>query len=70
MAGIQGRNMEVETKPEAMEEHAYWLASHGLLSLVSHTIQNCLPTSGTIPGGLGSLKSIINQENAPKTCPR
>jgi hypothetical protein len=33
-AGTQGRNLEAGTEAEDMEGAAYWLASHGLLSLV------------------------------------
>ena len=31
-----------------MEDTAYWLASSGLLSLLSYLIQDHLPTGGTI----------------------
>jgi hypothetical protein len=34
---------------------AYWLASPGLLSLLSYRTQDCQPRDGTIHNGLGSL---------------
>ena len=33
-AGTQGRNLEAGTESEAKEDAAYWLASHGLVSLI------------------------------------
>lgn len=38
MVGTQGM-----TEAEAMEEFRYWIAPHGLLSLLSYTNQNDLP---------------------------
>jgi len=35
----QGRKLKVNTVGEAMEGAAYWLASHGLLSLLSYRTQ-------------------------------
>jgi hypothetical protein len=34
--GSQGRNLEAGADAEAMEGAAYWLAPHGLLSLLSY----------------------------------
>ena len=48
---------------QSLRSHdAYWLATHGWLSLLSYTTQNHKPGGGTIHSGLGSPKSIINQE--------
>jgi hypothetical protein len=53
----------------AMKGAAYWLASPGLLSLLSYTTQNHLPRGGSPYSGLG-LSTLINQENVPQTCPQ
>lgn len=39
------------------------------LSLLSYSTQEHQPRSSTALSGLGSPTSIINQENAPQTCP-
>jgi hypothetical protein len=39
----------------------YWLASLGLLSLISYAIQHQLPRGGTTHNGLGPPTPIINQ---------
>ena len=36
----QGRNPEARADAEAMEDAAYWLAPHGLLSLLSYRTQD------------------------------
>ena len=41
----------------------YWLASHGLLSLLSYRTQDHQPWDGTVPRELGPPTSIIKEEN-------
>ena len=43
---------------EAMEGAAYWLAPHGLLSLLSYRTQDHQPKDGTTHNGLGPLLFI------------
>ena len=43
---------------EAMEGAVYWLASHGLLSLLSYRTQDHHPRDGTTHSGLGSSPLI------------
>jgi hypothetical protein len=38
----------------------YWLASHGLLSLLSYRIQDYQPMNGTTHSGLGPSSLITN----------
>lgn len=40
----------------------------GLLSLLSHTLQDRLPNDGIASGRHGVPTSIINQNNNPQTC--
>ena len=47
----QGRNLEAGADAEAVEGAAYWLASPGLLSLLSYRTQDYQPTNGTTHKG-------------------
>ena len=53
----QGRNLEAGA--ETWRGAAYWLASHGLLSLFSYTTQDHQPRDGPTHNGLGPLTSVI-----------
>ena len=44
-------------------EAAYWLASHGLLSLLSYRTQDHQPKDGTTHHGLNPPPSVTNEEN-------
>ena len=59
----QGRNLEVGADAEAMEGAAYWLAPHGLFSLLSYRTQDHQPRGGTTHQGLCSLphQSLIKK---------
>ena len=49
--------------------HAYWLAFHGLLSLLFYSYQDNQPRDGSAHR-VGDLpSSIINQENTSQDCP-
>ena len=50
---------EAGADAEAMEGAAYWLASPGLLSLLSYRTQDPQPRDGT-QSGLGSPSSVTN----------
>ena len=56
---MQGRNLEAGADAEAMEGAAYWLAPHGLLSLLSYRTQVNQPRDGSTHSGLGLPLSII-----------
>jgi hypothetical protein len=43
---------------------AYWLAPHGLPSLLSYRTQSHQPKDGTAHNELGCLPLVTNQENA------
>jgi hypothetical protein len=43
----QGRNLEAGADIEAMESAAYWLAPHGLFSLLSYRTQDHMARDGT-----------------------
>ena len=60
----QGRNLKAGADAEAMERAAYWLASTGLLSLLSYRTQDHQPRDGTTHNGLGPLTSVTNEEDA------
>ena len=47
---------------------AYWLAPHGLFSLLSYTTPDHQPRSAPTQNGLGPSPSIVNYENALQTC--
>jgi hypothetical protein len=49
----QGRNLETGGDTEAIEDAVYWIASHGLLRLLSYRTQDHLPRGGTTHSGLG-----------------
>jgi hypothetical protein len=56
-----GRNLGTVANVEALEENtAYWLAPHGLLSLLSYGTQDHQPRDGTTRGELGPPPSISN----------
>lgn len=40
---MQGRNLEARTDEEAVEGAAYWVAPHGLLSLLSYRSRTISP---------------------------
>lgn len=64
--GTQGINLEEGANEKAMEKRSCWLASHGLLSMISYSIQDPQPTGNTTHSDDLSLSiSIINQENKP-----
>jgi len=57
--GVQASwNPEADT--ETVEGAAYWLASHGLLSLLSFRTHDHLPRNGTAYYGLGRSALITN----------
>jgi hypothetical protein len=69
MVGTQPRNLEAGTEAEAMEELAYWLASHVLLSLLYYTtLDQHLTLFGTTHSGLDPPTLIINQDNDLQAC--
>ena len=51
----QGRNLEAGADAEAMEDAAYWLASPGLLSLLSYRTQDYQSRDGTTHNGPSPL---------------
>ena len=57
------------TEAETMEVAAYWLAPHGLLSLLSYITQDHLPRDGTAHSGLSPPTPIINQEKGSPAMP-
>lgn len=52
-----------------MEDAAYWLFLHGLLSLLSYTSQDHMLRGSTAHSELVPPISIINQENDPMDLP-
>jgi hypothetical protein len=48
-----------------MKESAYWLAPHGLLSLLSYRTHDYHFKGAPTKNGLCPPRSIINKENAP-----
>jgi hypothetical protein len=52
------------------KDAAYWLAPHGLLSLLSYSLQDHQPRDGNIYNAQGLPISAINQEINPYTCPQ
>lgn len=63
---IQGRNLEAGSTGEAMEKSECWVATYGLLSLFSCTIQDPISRGGIIPSSSDPPLSINNQENVAK----
>jgi len=51
----QGRNLEARADAEAIVGAAYWLAYHGLLSLLSYRTQHHQPRDGTTHNGLAYI---------------
>ena len=47
---------------------AYWLAPHGLLSLLSYRTQDHQPKDGSTQNGVGSLLSITNLKSVLQAC--
>jgi hypothetical protein len=47
---------------------AYWLASHGLLSLLSQRTQDYQHRDSTTHNGLGPPPSVSNKEQFLQTC--
>jgi hypothetical protein len=64
-AGLtQGKDPEAGADTETMEGSAYWLASHGLLTLFSYTTQDHHPRDSTIHNGLRPPHQLLRK------CPR
>lgn len=63
---IQGKNLEAGTKVEAMEKSECLVATYGLLSLFSCTIQDPISWDGIFPSSWDPPLSINNQENVEK----
>ena len=57
-----------ELKQRPWRGAAYWLALHGLLSLLSYKTHVYLPRGDTAQSGLGPSTSIIKEEYALQTC--
>ena len=54
LSGGLGQDLKAGLEAEPWKNAAYWLDPHGLLSLLSYTLQNCLPQAGNgelSPGG-------------------
>lgn len=64
----QGRNLEAETDPEALEKATYWLVHHGFLSLLSYSTQPHLPRAGTTLSELSLPTSIIKKVPCSLAC--
>jgi len=56
----EGRNLEAGADAEAIEGAAYWLASPGLLSLLSYRTQDYQPREGTTCNGMSPSALITN----------
>jgi hypothetical protein len=56
----EGRNLEAGADAEAMKGFAFWLAPHGLLSLLSYRRQDHQLRIDLTHTGLGSTKGITN----------
>ena len=56
----QDRDLEAGADAEAMERAAYWLASHGLFSLLSYRTQKQQPRGNITYNGLGPSPTITN----------
>jgi hypothetical protein len=63
----QGRNLEAGAGAEAKEGAAYWLAPHGLLSLLSRRTQDHQSSAVTTHNEL-YLSSTTNLKNALQAC--
>lgn len=50
-----------------MKGAAYWIAPHGLLTLVFYTTQDHLPSVAPPSVGWGPPLAIVNQKDAPQT---
>ena len=72
MAGTQARKLSwrQEVKQRPWTNGAHWLASLGLHSYLSYTMQAYLPRDDTIHSGLDPPTPISHQENAPQTACR
>ena len=55
----KGRELEAEDT-YAIEDAAYWLAPHDLLTLLSYRAQDHQPSNGTSHNGLGLPPLITN----------
>lgn len=53
-----------------MEDAAYWLASHGLLSLLPYISQAHQPRTGIVDSGLGPPLSVSIKKMPPQKCPQ
>jgi len=58
-----------ELKQRPWRITAYWLASHGLLSLLSCRTEDHQPRDGATHSGLGPLILIVKQDNALQATP-
>jgi hypothetical protein len=57
----EGSNLEAGADAEAMEGAAYWLASPGLLNLLSYRTQDYQPRDGTTHNGLSHLDHYLRK---------
>ena len=58
----RAKNWRQELMQRPWRGAAYWLAPHGLVSLISYKIQDHQPRDGTTHNGLSSTTSITNKE--------
>lgn len=63
---IQKRNLEAGSKVEIMEKSECWVATYGLLSLFSCTIQDPISWGGIFPSSWDPPLSINDQETVAK----
>lgn len=56
-----GQEPGIRNGSRDIESEAYWPAPHGLLSLLSYTVQSRMPRGGTIHSELGSPTSIAKK---------
>lgn len=62
----QGRNLEADTNTETVKENCYRLVPHGLLGLLSYTIQDDLPRHGHGHRALALQRGRVL--SAPQSC--
>jgi hypothetical protein len=68
--GKSGQELRQELIQRPWRNTAYRLAPHGLLSLLSYTIQDHQPRDGTPHSELSPLPLTTNQENDPEVWPQ
>jgi len=64
--GPQDRNLEAVTETETTEECCFWLASHGLPTLLCYILKDRLPSVSAAHGEVSLPTSIVNQDNIPQ----